>query len=66
MLDAHFRPSDCRIPQPPELRFIKCWVQELISLGVVEQEEAGGRSTSYMLKRVVEEKTAERNEAGDN
>ncbi len=29
-------------------------IEELIALGVIEQEEAGGRSTSYRLKKVVE------------
>jgi Fic family protein len=32
-------------------------IEELISIGVIEQEEAGGRSTSYRLSRIVEEKT---------
>ena len=32
-------------------------IEELIALGIVEQEEAGGRSTSYRLKKVVEQKT---------
>jgi Fic family protein len=27
-------------------------IEELIGLGLIEQEEAGGRSTSYRLKRV--------------
>jgi Fic family protein len=40
-------------------------IEELIAMGVIEQEEAGGRSTSYRLKRTVEEKTGERKEAGD-
>ena len=29
-------------------------IEELIAFGVIEQEEAGGRSTSYRLKKVVE------------
>jgi hypothetical protein len=29
-------------------------VEQLIDLGVMEQEEAGGRSTSYRLKDVAE------------
>lgn len=29
-------------------------IEELIALGVIEQEEAGGRSTSYRLKEIVE------------
>jgi Fic family protein len=32
-------------------------IEELIAIGVIEQEEAGGRSTSYRLKRLVEEKS---------
>src|SRR5580698_32333 len=31
-------------------------IEELIALGVIEQEEAGGRSTSYRLNRIVEDK----------
>jgi Fic family protein len=30
-------------------------IEELIALGVIEQEEAGGRSTSYRLKKIVEQ-----------
>ena len=33
-------------------------IEELIALGVVGQEEAGGRSTSYRLKKFVEQKTS--------
>jgi hypothetical protein len=29
-------------------------IEELIALGVIEQEEAGGRSASYRLNRIVE------------
>ena len=29
-------------------------IEELIALGVIEQEEAGGRSTSYRLKEITE------------
>jgi Fic family protein len=29
-------------------------IEELIGIGVIEQEEPGGRSTSYRLKRIVE------------
>src|SRR3984957_15588954 len=29
-------------------------IEELIAIGVIEQEEAGGRSTSYRLKNIVE------------
>jgi Fic family protein len=29
-------------------------IEELIELGVMEQEEAGGRSTSYRVKKIVE------------
>jgi len=32
-------------------------IEELIAIGVSEQEEAGGRSTSYRLKKIVEQKT---------
>src|SRR5271155_4243460 len=34
-------------------------IEELIAIGVIEQEEAGGRSTSYRLKKIVEQKAAE-------
>ena len=34
-------------------------IEELIAIGVIEQEEAGGRSTSYRLKKIVEQKTPE-------
>jgi Fic family protein len=40
-------------------------IEELIAIGIIEQEEAGGRSTSYRLKRIVEEETGEQKEAGD-
>ena len=33
-------------------------IEELIGLGILEQEEAGGRSTSYRLKHVVEHKAS--------
>jgi Fic family protein len=39
-------------------------IEELIAIGVIEQEEAGGRSTSYRLRMIVEEKTGEPNGAG--
>lgn len=32
-------------------------IEELIAIGVVEQEEAGGRSTSYRLKKMIEQET---------
>ena len=32
-------------------------IEELIAIGVIEQEEAGGRSTSYRLKKIIEQKT---------
>jgi Fic family protein len=32
-------------------------IEELIASGVIEQEEAGGRSTSYRLKKIIEQKT---------
>src|SRR6266849_6075500 len=41
-------------------------IEELIAVGVIEQEEAGGRSTSYRLVRIVEEKTGKPKDAGDN
>ncbi len=34
-------------------------IEELIALGVIEQEEAGGRSTSYRLRKIVELKLPE-------
>ena len=34
-------------------------IEDLIALGVIEQEEAGGRSTSYRLKKIVEQKSPE-------
>jgi len=34
-------------------------IEELIALGVIEQEEAGGRSTSYRLKKIVEQRPPE-------
>jgi Fic family protein len=34
-------------------------IEELIALGIIEQEEAGGRSTSYRLKKIVEQKAPE-------
>ena len=40
-------------------------IEELIVARVIEQEEAGGRSTSYRLIRVVEEKIGKPKEAGD-
>jgi Fic family protein len=33
-------------------------IEELIAIGVIEQEEAGGRSTSYRLKKIIEQKTS--------
>jgi Fic family protein len=41
-------------------------IEELIAVGVIEQEEAGGRSTSYRLVRIFEEKTGKPKEARDN
>jgi Fic family protein len=38
-------------------------IEELIAAGLIEQEEAGGRSTSYRLIRIAEEKTG-KTEAG--
>src|SRR5208283_3098386 len=40
-------------------------IEELIHLGVIEQEEAGGRSTAYRLKRIVKEKNGKPQKAGD-
>ena len=34
-------------------------IEDLIASGVIEQEEAGGRSTSYRLKKIVEQKSPE-------
>jgi hypothetical protein len=31
-------------------------IEELVGLGVIEQEEAGGRSTSYRLKKMSNKK----------
>jgi Fic family protein len=39
-------------------------IEELIAMGVIEQEEAGGRSTSYRL-RIVEVRTGKPKEAGE-
>jgi ribosomal protein L19E len=33
-------------------------IEELIAFGIIEQEEAGGRSTSYRLRKIVEQKTS--------
>jgi predicted HTH transcriptional regulator len=41
-------------------------IEELIDIGVIEQEDAGGRSTSYRLNRIVENKAEEPKEAGEN
>ncbi|MGC1105488.1 MAG: Fic family protein [Candidatus Acidiferrales bacterium] len=38
-------------------------IEELIALSVIEQEEAGGRSTSYRLKKTVEQNTGKPKEA---
>jgi Fic family protein len=34
-------------------------IEDLIASGVIEQEEAGGRSTSYRLKKIAEQKSPE-------
>src|ERR1700688_2230381 len=34
-------------------------IEELIASGIIEKEEAGGRSTSYRLKKIAEQKTPE-------
>ena len=39
-------------------------IEELIAIGVIEQEEAGGRSTSYRLNKIVEAKPGEPKVAG--
>jgi hypothetical protein len=36
----------------------------VIDIGVIEQEDAGGRSTSYRLKRIVEGEAEKQLEAG--
>ena len=38
-------------------------IEELTAIGVIEREEAGGRSTSYRLNRIVEDKTEKPKEA---
>src|SRR6266851_1682906 len=40
-------------------------IEELIAIGVIEQEEAGGRSTSYRLNRIVQEESEKPKEATD-
>ena len=40
-------------------------IEELIAIGVIEQEEAGGRSTSCRLNGTIEEKTGKPKEAGE-
>jgi Fic family protein len=40
-------------------------IEELIAIGVIEQEEAGGRSTSYRLNRIVQEKTGKPKETSN-
>ena len=39
-------------------------IEELIDIRVIEQEDAGGRSTSYRLKRIVEGEAEKQLEAG--
>ncbi|MGC2528964.1 MAG: Fic family protein [Candidatus Acidiferrum sp.] len=34
-------------------------IEDLIASGIIEQEEAGGRSTSYRLRKIVEQKSPE-------
>jgi Fic family protein len=34
-------------------------IEQLINLGIIEREEAGGRSTSYRLNKIVEQKPPE-------
>jgi Fic family protein len=38
-------------------------IEELIAIGVIEQEEAGGRTTSYGLNRIFEDKIKKLREA---
>jgi Fic family protein len=40
-------------------------IEELIAIGVIEQGEAGGRSTSYRLNKVVEERPGKPKAVGD-
>jgi Fic family protein len=40
-------------------------IEELIAIGVIEQEEAGGRSTSYRLNRIVQEESEKPKKATD-
>jgi Fic family protein len=40
-------------------------IEELIAMGVIEQEEAGGRSTSYRLNRIVEQRTGQLSTTGE-
>jgi len=40
-------------------------IEELIAIGVIEQEEAGGRSTSYRLNRIIQEEPEKPKEATD-
>jgi Fic family protein len=40
-------------------------IEELIAAGVLEQEEAGGRSTSYRLKQIVGDKAAKPRKVDD-
>jgi predicted HTH transcriptional regulator len=34
-------------------------IEDLIASGIIEQEEAGGRSTSYRLRKIVEQRSPE-------
>ena len=41
-------------------------IEELIALGIIEQEEAGGRSTSYRLHKILADKVSDTTEGGYN
>ncbi|MFZ0911386.1 MAG: hypothetical protein WAN24_18095, partial [Candidatus Acidiferrales bacterium] len=41
-------------------------IEELIGLGIIEQQEAGGRSTSYRLHKILADKVSDTTEGGYN
>lgn len=41
-------------------------IEELIALGIIEQEEAGGRSTSYRLHKILADRVSDTKEGGHN
>ncbi len=62
VLDRLFRGFEGRLTREKWMKLTKASsrtalrdIEELIDIGVLEQEEAGGRSTSYRLKKVVEQ-----------